>query len=361
MPSLTAQSIKVIAQAYLIIYNQSWDLVDGYESDYQNPYLESWETYTQDIHPEVHNRVKEWRNYMEPAPVREPGESETELPTKAGTLEFRGREYDCYPTIDGDFFVLKRSVYSATGNLDVNSYQLYIEFNEPLNSEALSNNVFKWKKDKSGWRIRNAGLEWSFDDWLFAQHRYPAKEVTLNIEAVDENQYNIKGFMLLDNPNDDVVHFSYTGLVQHSLVDIAVAVSEDGGKGNGTMTVGAETIETPFAARDYGGTKVFIMDRMLFMDGRIDYAVSFAIHSDKRDLPAGTLVYNKDSSGLSPSFFEQGEIQSIEEALLKITKTKLQKNDMPGEYKLEYTLKLSDGRIINGSYEGTVEPYDTHE
>jgi hypothetical protein len=69
--SLTMQSINVIAHAYLIVYHQIWDWVDVYEQEYQQPYMENWDSYTQDIHPDVHTRVEEWRHYMEPSPVDE--------------------------------------------------------------------------------------------------------------------------------------------------------------------------------------------------------------------------------------------------------------------------------------------------
>ncbi|MCD7973344.1 MAG: hypothetical protein LUG18_11890 [Candidatus Azobacteroides sp.] len=58
--SLAAQSVKVIAYGYDVLYNRRWNRVEKYEEEYLEPYKESWESYRQDINPQVYKKVTEW-------------------------------------------------------------------------------------------------------------------------------------------------------------------------------------------------------------------------------------------------------------------------------------------------------------
>ena len=63
--SLTAQSIKVIAFGYDIIYNDKESLIKVYMRDYFEPFDRQWKNYTQDIIPEVYEYVARWNGYID--------------------------------------------------------------------------------------------------------------------------------------------------------------------------------------------------------------------------------------------------------------------------------------------------------
>ena len=62
--SLTVQSVKVIAYAYDIVYNDRNELIDSYLNQYLNPYNLHFEDYNQDIDVNVHKDINEWYRYM---------------------------------------------------------------------------------------------------------------------------------------------------------------------------------------------------------------------------------------------------------------------------------------------------------
>ena len=62
--SLTVQSIKVIAYAYNIVYNDKNKLIDTYLNQYLNPYNLHFKDYNQDIDVNVHKDINEWYRYM---------------------------------------------------------------------------------------------------------------------------------------------------------------------------------------------------------------------------------------------------------------------------------------------------------
>ncbi len=63
--SLAAESVKVIAYAYDILYNRRWDRIEKYQTEYLEPYKNSWESYRQDVVPAIHIRVTEgWLVYI---------------------------------------------------------------------------------------------------------------------------------------------------------------------------------------------------------------------------------------------------------------------------------------------------------
>jgi hypothetical protein len=63
--SLAAQSIKVIAFAYDVLYNDRWELVDEYVNNYLNPYKNAWKNYRQDIRPKAFEYVDSWLRFIE--------------------------------------------------------------------------------------------------------------------------------------------------------------------------------------------------------------------------------------------------------------------------------------------------------
>ncbi|MDR1878118.1 MAG: hypothetical protein LBQ64_00965 [Bacteroidales bacterium] len=62
--SLTMQSIKVIAFAYDLLYNDRWELVDEYVNNYLHPYKNKWENYSQDIRPKAFEYVDSWLQFI---------------------------------------------------------------------------------------------------------------------------------------------------------------------------------------------------------------------------------------------------------------------------------------------------------
>ena len=62
--SLTAQTIKVLAFAYDILYNRKWNLIEDYQNKYLSPYNDMWQNYNQDIKLEVHTTVNEWLRFI---------------------------------------------------------------------------------------------------------------------------------------------------------------------------------------------------------------------------------------------------------------------------------------------------------
>ena len=62
--SLTVQSVKVIAYAYDIVYNDKNESIDTYLNQYLNPYNLHFKDYNQDIDVNVHKDINEWYRYM---------------------------------------------------------------------------------------------------------------------------------------------------------------------------------------------------------------------------------------------------------------------------------------------------------
>ncbi|GHV58725.1 hypothetical protein FACS1894182_11670 [Bacteroidia bacterium] len=84
--SLTAQSVRVIARAYDILYNRKWNEVSEFENDNLNPYLQSWQNCRQDINPKVRENVEWWLFYIYQSRADDMPELEEEVMQKFAHL-----------------------------------------------------------------------------------------------------------------------------------------------------------------------------------------------------------------------------------------------------------------------------------
>lgn len=77
--SLTVESVKVIAMAYDIVYNDKRDFVTRkrYKDEFKNPYMTNKSTYKQDIKPDVYERITYWDDYIDDCNGKTKGEELT--------------------------------------------------------------------------------------------------------------------------------------------------------------------------------------------------------------------------------------------------------------------------------------------
>ncbi|GHV58737.1 hypothetical protein FACS1894182_11710 [Bacteroidia bacterium] len=101
--SLTAQSIRVIAFSYYIVYDHIDNLEDEYKTRYLYPYKKAWKNYRQDIKPEVYQNVMSWRQYIDNVQISATGSYGWSSPSDAPV-------WDTLRTENGARVVIQKTV-----------------------------------------------------------------------------------------------------------------------------------------------------------------------------------------------------------------------------------------------------------
>ena len=280
-------------------------------------------------------------------------------------LEFRGTTYnDLYVAYFNDFeeniFV---SITQGNGEIDKQTppeFDLYFILKK--DNDTIPVGDFHYNTDLSADDHREtniAGFVQYYTQWHTAEHSYGHKQFSLHIQALDNNHYSLKGEMILDNPANDTVKFNYMGEMNYVLPEVTrvtVYSPSDYKNSSGHFTMDGKKINTPFVFYENeknSVTKIYLLDRVLLFDKKLEYGVSFELNPNHSF--EGTFTYNKDIADedqinyCRPAFFNQSITEYPNEATITIRKTKQHET-----YQIDYALTFSDNRIVKGVYTGKI-------
>jgi hypothetical protein len=285
--------------------------------------------------------------------------------SSVGVVEYQGVKYkNCHAEffdIDDEQVYMAITQNSGAAPFELAAFELY--FTLKKNNRLFPAGYFRYDaaEPAANGAIVAAGFVRIYTDWSAAQHQYPGKQATVYIQPLGENRYTIAGQITLDNPANDTVDFVLSGGINYvspEVMSISAYFPDDYKNSSGFMTVENKKIKTPFVYHTWekGRAKIYLLDRVLLFDKKLEYGVSFEL--EPRHTIYGIFVYNKnmsiedDVTICRPAFFNKHRTEYPDEATLTITETKYQ------EYKVDYTLKFSDNRIVKGSYKGKIPKRD---
>lgn len=192
-----------------------------------------------------------------------------------------------------------------------------------------------------------------FPDWHIAEHSYNSKDGKIYLQKWENNYFSVSGNISLDNKENYMVQFFYYGtidLVPQEVSFIQALNINDPEESEGKLFVEDREINIPFTflIGEKDSIKVFFMDRFLYEDRNLEYAVSFQLNRNSLPIEKNiTYNFSQTDRNMNAAFFDNGKNRIPEEAILKINKPN--KN---GIYKIEYSMRLVDERIIKGKYKG---------
>ena len=273
-----------------------------------------------------------------------------------GVVQYQGELYsDCHASmysLDDNTVIFSISENDKKNNPYGNSdFNLYLK----IQKEKLINSNISYSCNEEN---EQAAFLWEFTDWK-AQHYYASKDSKIYIQNWKDNYYSISGKLLLDNLDNDSVQFSYFGKVEEVNPEVLSLFSykfNDPKDNNGKLFIDDKTVEIPFALlerKQNVSFEIFFMDRFIFHDKELEYAVSFKIDYNSFLIEKDVVFeYNQENRDMFPAFFNRNKTEYPKEAILKIKKPKKE------VYQIEYSMKLDNGSVIKGNYKGKFTELD---
>lgn len=142
--SLTAQSVKVIAFAYDVVYNRRCNRVEKYEDNYLTPYRESWESYERDIDPAVQTKVEEWPEFVYMWCKESLPEGLSVVQEDDSFVSDKELEIEEFFDEGGAYITLIKTV-------DGENFARFVSFRDSVNRRSEDVRC-RWDSDKNSWR-----------------------------------------------------------------------------------------------------------------------------------------------------------------------------------------------------------------
>lgn len=201
--------------------------------------------------------------------------------------------------------------------------------------------------------LEGLGFIRRYSDWSYAFYTFRASRAEMEIRGIGGGNYHISGNVILDMEERDSVSFQYEGPVRDREFEMAISMMMSGDymDNKGKMQIGTKQIETPSAIQEFreGRKRIYISDCTLPMHETITHAIYFELN-DPTFLSEGH--YTGEGGAFRAAFFDRYKIIYADSFDVTIERVNKKKN----EYRIIYTLHLSDGRTVSGTYRGRV-PY----
>lgn len=231
-------------------------------------------------------------------------------------------------------------------------FELYIKLakKDSLLSEGLY--LFDSQKESPENSVGDPFFVRIYKEWGNAIRICQIRRASLYIQPFEEN-YLVSGWAELDTKKRERVEFLHYGPIAEEQIEvksIKVYKTEDYTNNQGKMQWAEKTIDTPcaFEERKRGRRKIRITDKILFMDKKLEYGVSFEF-SPGTQLTSEVFKSDDPSNPLKATFFNQGytEYPATSELSLKYNRKK-------NEFTLDYRLIFPNNHFLTGSYKGKI-------